>query len=151
MAPSWPRSSLRLALQRAGRLARGDLGVLEPDHPAGLPAEFDLSPRGDLLDRAQPLLEAHLIDRVLRAQRVALGDRLRFGQRRLQARARLRETARAARDRGRRRQRQERGDQKPDARKNRLLDQFRCQSEAEIGRHHRMAAADQAKSPARAK
>ena len=122
----------RFAFQRAELVAlRADLGraldgdFLQSDNSARLPADFDLPPRGDLLDRAQALLQTKLIDRVLCAQRVALGDRLRFGQRGLQARPRLGEASRSARDRWRRRHRQQRGDQKSDSGKNRLLDQFR--------------------------
>jgi hypothetical protein len=62
---------------------------------------------------------------VLSAQRVAVGDRLRFAERREQAGARFREPARATRDRRRRGQRQQRRDQEPDGGKDRLLDQFR--------------------------
>ena len=83
-------------------------------------------PRRDrLFGGAQPPFEPNDLDRVLGAQRVAVGDRLRFAERREQAGARFREPAGATRDRRRRGQRQQRRGQEPDGGKDRLLDQFR--------------------------
>ena len=134
----------RLALQRARtpRAARTISSACAAETSSratirlGLPADLDPPPRGDVLDRAQALLEAHQLDRVLRAQRVAFGDRLRFGQRRLQARPRLREPPRAARNRRRRHQRQQRGDRNP------MQEKIACSTKgdavpASSGRHHR--------------
>lgn len=108
--------------------------VLERDDLAGLSAKLDLAPRRYGLDGRQPLLELDLIDRMLRAQCVALGDRLRLGQRRLQSRSRFRQSAGAARHGGRRRQRQQSGDEKADASENRLLDQYRLVPRSKAGR-----------------
>jgi hypothetical protein len=86
---------------------------------------------------------------MLGAQRVAVGDRLRFAERREQAGARFREPARATRDRRRRRQRQQRRGQEPDGGKDRLLDQFRLFAEANRDRQYRTAAPDKQRGRAR--
>ncbi len=99
--------------------------LLQRDEAQELPSDLDFARRGRLFGGAQPPFEPDDLDRVLGAQRVAVGDRLRFAERREQAGARFREPASATRDRRRRGQRQQRRDQEPDGGKDRLLDQFR--------------------------
>ena len=98
----------------------------EHDDAGELAAELGPPRRDIVFGGGEAPLETMDVERVLGAQRVAIGDRLRFAQGRKQTRARAREPTRAAGvTAGAVGQRKQRGRQEPDGGKDCLLDQFR--------------------------